>query len=483
MTLSARASRPVPAGLTRADEWFSAARMMDVELTEPLPAVPAGGRHRHVWLLARLHTEPVGTCVLDLGHEGFTPDQLGALLWREFRPDVTERFAAAGLPPPGRLTGQGLDTGAAAWPFLRRRQAVLATAPFITAVICTRGRAERAQTWLRCISQQEYPKYEVVVVDNAPTSETVRKSVDAAPGEVPIRYVREPRPGVSWARNAGAAAAAGDIIAFCDDDGEPDSSWLAGIACGFARGDDIGCVTGMVLPARLDTPAQDLAEQLHGFSTGRGFSPAIFSRCGPQSPLYPVPPFGLGANMAFRREALARIGGFDVALGPGTPARAGEDMLALTMVLLAGYRIAYEPAALIRHDHRHDLHGLRHQLHGHGTGLTAYYAAILRHRPDLLPALIRLAPTGLGYLRRPNYKTRPATVPVDLLKGLKRRYRWSMLIGPIAYMTSVRRQARVAATPEEKHGARAALPAWHSATPKLLRQLRHTGDGSNQRQR
>jgi O-antigen biosynthesis protein len=442
MTRSASPPHLVPAALTRAGAWFSAARMMDVELTEPLPAVPADQR-QHVWVLARMHTEPIGTCVLHPSPEGLTPDQLGDLLWREFRQPVTERFTAAALPAPGPLTGQGLVADPGAWPFLQHRHAVLATAPFISAVVCTHDRPERAQTWLRSICRQEYPRYEVVVVDNAPVGDTVQDLVDSAQGGVPVRYIREPRTGVSWARNAGTAASAGDIIAFCDDDGEPDNDWLAGLARGFARGEDIGCVTGMVLPARLDTPAQDLAEQLHGFGRGRGFSPAVFSRDGPQSPLYPVPPFGLGANMAFRREALARIGGFEVALGPGTPARAGEDLFAMTMVLLAGYRIAYEPAALMRHDHRHDLHGLRRQVRGHGTGLTAYYAAIVRHRPDLLPTLIRLAPTGVRYLRKADY--RPTTAPPSLLKWLKRRYRWSMLTGPPAYVRSVRRQARVAA--------------------------------------
>ena len=107
----------------------------------------------------------------------------------------------------------------------------------------------------------------------------------------------------------------------------------------------------MILPARLDTQIQEWFEFSGGHSKGRGFSSAVFSRQDPQSPLFPLPPFGAGGNMAFRREALARIGGFDVAMGAGTPARASEDTLALTLVLLAGDRIAYEPAALVRHDH------------------------------------------------------------------------------------------------------------------------------------
>jgi GT2 family glycosyltransferase len=443
MTFSADVTDPLEIAVTRASEWFSPVRMMDVAITEQLPPVPYDGQHPRVWVVGRLHTEPVGVCVVHLEQGGLTPDQLGALLWQEIRGPVTERFAAAGLPLPGGLTGRGLAADPAAWPYLRLRQAVLAAAPFISVIVPTRDREERRHTWLDSLSHQEYPRFEVVVVDNAPTNDAIRTFVDAARGSaMALRYVREPRPGTSWAANAGVAASAGEIITFCADDGEPDRHWLAGLATGFARGDDIGCVTGMVLPARLDTPAQELYEQFGGFRKSRGFSPAVFSRHGPQSPVYPVPPFGTGACVAYRREALERIGGFDVALGPGTPARAAEDLLAMTMVLLAGYRIAYEPAALMRHDHRRDLDGLRRQMEGYGVGLTAYYAALLRHRPSVLPELIRLTPTGIRYLRKASF--RRTTAPLDLLEGLKRRHVRSTLMGPVAYMKSVRLQTRAA---------------------------------------
>jgi hypothetical protein len=442
MSLSSGIAHPSAVSAAQACEWFSPALMMDVELAAPLPAVPYDGQHRRAWVLGRLHTEPVGVCILQLGEGGLTPDRFGSLLWQEFFEPVSERFAAAGLAVPRQLTGDGLEPGHAAWPFLRRRQEVLANGPFISVVVFTRDRPERVQTWLGCLGRQEYPRFEVVVVDNAPTSDAVRTLVEAARGDGPaLRYVLEPRAGTSRALNAGIAAAASDIIAFCPDDGEADRHWLAGLACGFARGDDIGCVTGTILPARLDTPAQELFEQLGGFASGRGFSPAVFSRHGPQSPLYPVPPFGAGANFAFRREALARIGGFDVALGGGTPAKGAEDVLAMTMVLLAGYRIAWEPAALMRHDHYRDLDGLYRQTVGHGVGLTAYYAALLRHRPSVFPALIRLAPTAVAYLRKRDFSR--ATAPQDVLAALKRRYRLSMLMGPMAYIRSVYTQARV----------------------------------------
>jgi hypothetical protein len=149
--------------------------------------------------------------------------------------------------------------------------------------------------------------------------------------------------------------------------------------------------------------------------------------------------------MAFRRDALASIGGFDVALGAGTPAQAGEDTLALTMLLLEGHRIAYEPAALTRHHHRADMAGLSRQLQGYGVGLTAFYAALLRHRPGLLPRLIRLAPAAASFRRHRSALTSP---PPDAAAALG-RHPWGMLAGPAAYARSVRRQARVAGRDEE----------------------------------
>ena len=71
----------------------------------------------------------------------------------------------------------------------------------------------------------------MVVVDNAPAGEVVERLVERlADGPARFRYHAEPRPGLSWARNAGIAAADGDIVAFLDDDDEPDRHWLAGIA-------------------------------------------------------------------------------------------------------------------------------------------------------------------------------------------------------------------------------------------------------------
>jgi O-antigen biosynthesis protein len=428
---------------------FTPARVMEVELTEPLPRLDHDGHYGRAWILTRLHTEPVGVCVITLPKEGIEPDALAALLWPEFAEPVAKRFAAAGLTRPVELTASGLPADPDGWPFLRDRAAAVANAPFVSVVVCTRDRPDQIKKCLNRLAGQRYPRYEVVVVDNAPTSDALRAVVEGQAGtEVEFRYCVEPRPGLSWARNAGIAAAKSDIIAFLDDDDEPDEYWLAGIAEGFARNDRIGCVSGIVLPATLDNAVEQYFEQIGGHSKGRGFVPDTFSKSGPQSPLYPLPPFGVGANMAFRREVLDRIGGFDTALGAGTPTSGGEDTLALTLVLLADYEIAYEPAALMWHHHRRDMASLNRQLHGYSVGLTAFYAALLRQRPGTLFGLLKLLPSAGGYLTR-GRKADPAgdapEEPSELAGEVNRRHLQGMLKGPFAYARSRRLQRRAAA--------------------------------------
>lgn len=421
---------------------FSPIKIIEVELTEPLPGVGGGEQYGQVWILARMHTESIGVCTASLSKEGISSDQLAELLWLALNEPIVERLTAAGMTEPVALTGAGLKIEQDAWPFLRERSAVLDAAPFVSVVICTRDRPDQLRKCLNRLEKQRYPRFEVVVVDNAPTSDAVQDIVkNLVHGEVKFRYCVESRPGLSWARNAGVAAATSDTIAFLDDDDEPDEYWLAGIAAGFARNNRIGCVTGIILPAGLDTPAEVLFEQIGGHSKGRGFKRETFSRSGPQSPLFPLPPFGAGANMAFRREVIDSIGGFDVALGAGTSTAGAEDTLAMTLCMLAGYEIAYEPCALMWHHHREDMDGLTRQLHGYSIALTAFYAALIRHRPSVLPALLALLPAGLGYMKG------ATATPVDEpgpAEALNRRHLQGMLKGPFAYVSSVLKQRRAA---------------------------------------
>jgi hypothetical protein len=191
-----------------------------------------------------------------------------------------------------------------------------------------------------------------------------------------------------------------------------------------------------------------LFEKIGGHSKGRGFAKETFDKSGSQSPLWPLPPFGVGANMAFRRAVLDRIGGFDVALGAGTPTGGGEDTLAITLVMLCGYEVVYEPDALMWHHHRQDMPSLNKQLHGYSVGLTAFYAALLRQRPGALLGLLKLLPMAAGYLKggEPAADEEPEE-PQELEAELDRRQLQGMLKGPLVYAKSRRVQRRAAATP------------------------------------
>jgi O-antigen biosynthesis protein len=413
----------------------------EIELAAPLPDLRREG-YRRAWILATLLSEPLGSCVVPIPPGGLSATRLGELLWAKFREPVLARLKAAGRPALRVLTAAGLPVFPAGWPYLMERAQLFASAPLISVVVCTRNRPDRLESCLDYLEAQRYPWFEVVITDNAPTTDQVPKLIMSRTGTTSYQYIREPKPGLAIARNTGLMAAEGEIIAYVDDDEAPDRHWLASVAAGFAKSPDIGCVTGPVLPARLDTPAQQLFEGLGGHVRGRGFKAEMFAKHGGQSPVFPLPPFGAGANMAFRRETLSDIGGFDEALGSGTPARSAEDTLAFTLVLLAGYRIAYQPGAFVWHDHDRDLTDLRDHLRGRHVGLTAYYAALLRQKPAVLPELLRISPAAAASYLRGTTLAQPA-LPADdaAAAAISQRRIRELVAGPAAYMRGRSRQA------------------------------------------
>ena len=414
--------------------------LMEVEVTDRLPAVPDSptGDGRGVWVLVRMAGEPLAQVELVVGPGGASAAALGRSIWDRCGSQINARLVAAGHPVAADLPDEGLGIDPATTRYRQVRARALARAPLFSVVICTRDRREQLARCLDRLAGLRYPDFEVVVVDNAPRGQGTRSVVDGA--AVPCRYVRENRPGLAWARNAGAAAAAGDFLAFMDDDEAPDPDWLSELMVGFRSGENVGCVAGMILPAALGTQAQLWFEQFGGHSKGRGFAPAVFSARGSQSPVYPLPPFGAGGNMAFRRDALSTIGGFDVALGAGTPACGAEDTFAFSRLLLSGYRMAYQPSALVRHEHYADAAGLNRQFHGYGVGLTAYYTALLRRQPRLVTDLVALVPAAVRDLRG-NDSAR-TSLPDDFPASVRRGELMGMVRGPLAYVRSRREQMR-----------------------------------------
>ena len=227
----------------------------------------------------------------------------------------------------------------------------------VSVVICTRDRPGELARCLASLPEQTRVPDQVVVVDNA--------SSDGRTQEVVVKaeaiYVREDRPGLGFARNAGVRAASGHIIVYTDDDVRLHSRWLERMVNAF---DDerVMAVTGMVLPAELETEAQMFFEERWPF--GRGYQPIVFDRDFfklDQTVGCPVWGIGAGASMAFRRAIFDRVGLFDERLGAGQ-AGCSEDSEFWHRVLTHGWQCRYEPGAVVFHYHRREMAGLRKQI-------------------------------------------------------------------------------------------------------------------------
>jgi glycosyltransferase involved in cell wall biosynthesis len=247
--------------------------------------------------------------------------------------------------------------------------------PPISVVVCTRDRALSLERCLAALAQLDYPSYEVVVVDNCSRDGATQRVVEHSG----FRYVREDRPGLDWARNCGMQAARHDIVAYIDDDAIATPGWLRGIARGFEEPAIMG-VTGMVLPAEIETSAQNDFERYGGMS--KGFVPYVIQRHGLSGrDSFWASNWGVGANMAFRRSLFDAIGGFDIALDVGTPTNGAGDIEFFYRMVSMGHALRYEPAAMVRHIHRRDRASLRRQIYNNGRSFPAYLLTIARNEP------------------------------------------------------------------------------------------------------
>ncbi|HKE65189.1 MAG TPA: glycosyltransferase [Micromonosporaceae bacterium] len=422
------------------------ARVADVELTEPirdLASIDDSGRWAGMaWLLVRVDRTPLGTVTTPMSPAGLDRDEVIAAISTTLGESL-DRLALA----HGVTGGISLDPDGFVPPWRaeseRRRAAVLRNGPELTVVVCTRDRPASLARCLDSVLAQAYPRFRVLVVDNSSTSSRATRDVAAAVASDRVETLVVPRTGLSHARNAAVGATTGEHLAWIDDDEVADAHWLSEIAQALVEQPAADAVCGAVVPATLDSPAQLWLEQFGGLTKGRGFTPAVF---GPgtvdrRGALYPLPPFGAGANLATRAGVIEQIGGFDPALGAGSLAGGGEDTVALARILLSGGTIAYHPAALTRHFHRSEASEFRRQLIGYGTGLTAGYASLLRSDPRLLLPLLGLLPRAARDLFG-DRSLRTATLADDFPRDVLHANLRGMLAGPVAYVRGRYRNRR-----------------------------------------
>jgi len=216
----------------------------------------------------------------------------------------------------------------------------------ISVVLCTYNRCESLAKTLESAASLTVPnslEWEILVVDNNSTDQT-RKVVEAFNNEHSgcVRYLFEPQPGLSQARNAGIREARGQIIAFLDDDVTLERTWLQNLTSHLHNGKWAGA-GGRVIPEWNCPPPSWLSlDQWYALGPLPNFE------FGPDARELTEPPFG--ANMAYQKKMFEKHGGFRTDLGrrPGS-LMSNEDTEFGSRLLLAGERLRYEPSAIVYH--------------------------------------------------------------------------------------------------------------------------------------
>jgi glycosyltransferase involved in cell wall biosynthesis len=278
-------------------------------------------------------------------------------------------------------------------------------APRVSVIIPVLDDQERLDRCLAALANQTYPadRFEVIVVDNGSRR---RARVDAARA----RVVVELRPGSYAARNAGIAAARGEIFAFTDADCIPAHDWLErGVARLEAEGS--GIVAGAVVLFCRDDAEPTSAEI---YDVLKGFAQQRFVE---------QDRFGATANLFTTRTVVERVGGFDASLLSAGDVDFGERVHG------AGYRLTYAGDVCVRHPARASMAQLLRKVVRTEVGLKQLAAARGRCHPGAgayplalrllaIPVLLALAPSSVP--PRTRVKAGAAMLAVALVQGATR---------------------------------------------------------------
>lgn len=297
--------------------------------------------------------------------------------------------------------------------------------PTCSVVVCTRDRPALLDRCLDALSRVVYPSVEVLVVDNAPTDGRTR---DVA-NRHGVRYVVEPVPGLSRARNRGARACTSEVIAFVDDDALPERDWVGGLAREF-EDPTVMAAAGRILPLSRETEAERLFGSLGGSGPHGEERMAIDRQTRSWFQLAALGGIGIGANMAVRSSAFELWPGFDERLGRGGILKVAEDHFAFFTLIDRGYRVVYTPHAVVRHPDPRTMEALRQRFLSDLAGGTGYLTLLFFEARAHRRSILRYAAEGLVGTRR--------SWRGQMMKGqeIVPRWRWllAILTGPWLFL-------------------------------------------------
>ena len=220
-----------------------------------------------------------------------------------------------------------------------------ATWPKVSVVVCAYNAADTIGECLESLDALTYPNYEVVVVNDGSRDRTGL----IAHGFERVRVLDIPNGGLSAARNVGMENATGEIVAYTDADVRADPDWLTYLVQPFLTSDVVGSGGPNVVPADDPWLAQCVAR-----APGGPTHVLLDDRIAEHVP---------GCNMAFRRDALLAVGGFNPLY-----VKAGDDVDLCWRLQARGGKIGFAPSALVWHRHRSSIRAYWRQQVGYGEG-------------------------------------------------------------------------------------------------------------------
>ncbi len=217
-----------------------------------------------------------------------------------------------------------------------------ASSPLVTVIVCTYNGAATLEECLAGVFALDYPQFQVIVVDDGSTDNSA-----AIARRMGASVISTPNCGLSAARNTGLYAAYGAIVAYLDDDASPDPDWLTYLVHAFATTDH-AAVGGPNIPPEDETGVASCVANAPG-----GPVQVLLSDTEAEH----IP----GCNMAFRRQALIGIGGFDTRFHT-----AGDDVDICWRLHDQGMTLGFHPSAMVWHRRRASIRRFWRQQRGYG---------------------------------------------------------------------------------------------------------------------
>jgi GT2 family glycosyltransferase len=289
--------------------------------------------------------------------------------------------------------------------------------PAISVIVPVHNGGRQLARLVQSLERCEYPgpPPEIVIVDNNSTDGAV-----AALAGRRVRRLAESKPGAPCARNAGARAAAGEILVFTDHDCLAERRWLRELAEAF-RDPDVPAAAGETLPMPAVSPAAEYLAMIRHNSAEASLARPVF-------------PFAATANLAVRRSVFTALGGFDESL-PHTD----DADFSLRLRRETGRPIRFVRTAIVFHDERTSAAAIAHRYRQYGEG---WARLVMKHPGELAWGAHRGLAATLDVVRA------LAFVPVGWLKSrlggrpMDFWYRWFEFVRRAAHRDGFAAEAR-----------------------------------------